>query len=55
MTEEQRGNLEILFVDDGSERDIYYCAIAGGEYWDEITNTKLGKRMVEKASSDEIK
>ena len=42
-----------ICIEHGNEKDLYYCD-SWGQYWDEITNKTLDKRMVEVARLDEI-
>ena len=44
--EEEESNPGILYIEDGSSKEVYYCE-SWGEYWYEESNKKLDKEKVE--------
>ena len=54
FVEDQSKQPGILYIEDGNDKHVYYCD-SWGQYWDEVSNQKLEKSLVEDARLDEIK
>ena len=54
LMEEEKQSPGILYIEDGTEKHVYYCD-SWGQYWDEVSNKRLEKSLVEAARLDEIK